>query len=422
MQVSTIGLMISFDDMRKLAQVTPSKIVVLVMDGVGGLPDHETGRTELETAHRPNLNGVADAGICGVTYTVSPGITPGSAPGHLALFGYDPREYNIGRGIVEALGLDIEVNAGDVVARGNFCTIDEHGRISDRRAGRLPSETTVELCTLLNDKIHANGADIAFFPGKEHRFVVRLRAEGLSAQVTDTDPQHEGLEPLKAQAIDDSAEATSDLINDVVMQVRALLSARQPANMVLLRGFSQHPDFPSLSDVFHLTPACIAVYPMYRGVARVVGMDILPTGDTLHDQIEVLTQNWDSYDYFFVHYKRTDARGEDGDFDAKVKAGEHHAVEACDLLLNDGGERIVLLDDAGALDGLGHGLLGRLEKPQLLDGVELAEEALAAGALVPLGADRIVEARVLVELAGEQTLGKRATDDRGHIVLLAPRQ
>ncbi len=314
--------MISFDDMRKLAQVTPSKIVVLVMDGVGGLPDHETGRTELETAHRPNLNGVADAGICGVTYTVSPGITPGSAPGHLALFGYDPREYNIGRGIVEALGLDIEVNAGDVVARGNFCTIDEHGRISDRRAGRLPSETTVELCTLLNDKIHANGADIAFFPGKEHRFVVRLRAEGLSAQVTDTDPQHEGLEPLKAQAIDDSAEATSDLINDVVMQVRALLSARQPANMVLLRGFSQHPDFPSLSDVFHLTPACIAVYPMYRGVARVVGMDILPTGDTLHDQIEVLTQNWDSYDYFFVHYKRTDARGEDGDFDAKVKAVE----------------------------------------------------------------------------------------------------
>ncbi len=314
--------MIPFGEMRKLAQVTPSKIVLLVMDGVGGLPHHETGRTELETAHRPNLNGVANDGICGVAYTVSPGITPGSAPGHLALFGYDPREYDIGRGIVEALGLDIEVNAGDVVARGNFCTVDEHGRISDRRAGRLPSETTVELCALLNDEIRATGAAITFFPGKEHRFVVRFRGEGLSAQVADTDPQHEGLEPLKAQALDESAEATSNLINDVIRQAREVLSVKQPANMVLLRGFSQHPDFPSLPDVFHLTPACIAVYPMYRGVARVVGMDILPSGDTLHDQVEVLTQNWDSYDYFFIHYKTTDGRGEDGDFDAKVQAVE----------------------------------------------------------------------------------------------------
>ncbi len=314
--------MISFDEMRKLAHVTPSKIVLLVMDGLGGLPDDQSGKTELETARRPNLDQLATEGICGLAYTVSPGITPGSAPGHMALFGYDPVAYGLGRGIVEALGLDIEVNPGDVVARGNFCTVDDNGRISDRRAGRLPTETTRDLCALLNDNVRVAGTEISFFPGKEHRFVVRFRGEGLSEKVGDTDPQHEGMEPLEARPLDETADATAAVINDVITQTRQLLAGKHPANMVLLRGFSQHPDFPSLPDVFHLTPACIATYPMYRGVARVVGMDILPAGESLQDQIETLTEYWDSYDYFFLHYKKTDARGEDGDFAAKAQAVE----------------------------------------------------------------------------------------------------
>jgi len=314
--------MINFNEMRTLAQVTPSKIVLLVMDGIGGLPHPDTGKTELETAQRPNLDGVASDGICGLAYTVSPGITPGSAPGHMALFGYDPLKYVLGRGIVEALGLDIEVRGGDVVARGNFCTVDSSGRITDRRAGRLSSDINQELCRILNAGVHVDGIEVGFFPGKEHRFVIRFRGKGLAEQIADTDPQHEGLEPLPARALEEAAAGTATIVNSVIAQARALLSGRQPANMLLLRGFSQHPDYPSLRDIFHLTPACIAPYPMYRGVSRVVGMDILPAGETLDDEIEVLRKNWDSYDFFFVHYKKTDARGEDGDFDAKVKAVE----------------------------------------------------------------------------------------------------
>jgi len=315
-------MMISIPEMRSLAQVTPSKIVLLVMDGLGGLPHPETGKTELETALRPNLDQVASDGICGLSYTVSPGITPGSAPGHMALFGYDPLKYNLGRGIVEALGLDIEVRAGDVVARGNFCTVDSAGRISDRRAGRLAADINHELCSILNEKVRANDVEVSFFSGKEHRFVVRFRGAGLSEHISDTDPQHEGFEPLPARALEESASVTATIINSVIAQARELLASKHPANMLLLRGFSQHPDYPSLRDVFHLTPACIATYPMYRGVSRVVGMDILPAGETLDEQVEVLRQNWNSYDYFFVHFKKTDARGEDGDFDAKVKAVE----------------------------------------------------------------------------------------------------
>lgn len=314
--------MISLEEIRKLAQVTPSKIVLLVSDGLGGLPHAETGKTELETARRPNLDRVASEGICGLAYTVSPGITPGSAPGHMSLFGYDPFKYSLGRGIVEALGLDIEVSAGDVVARGNFCTVDTAGHITDRRAGRPAAEINHALCAILNQQVRAEGVEVSFYSGKEHRFVVRFRGPGLSEQVSDTDPQHEGFAPLPARALEESASSTAALVNSVVTQARTLLEDQHPANMLLLRGFSQHPDYPSMRDVYNLTPACIATYPMYRGVSRVVGMDILPAGETLDEQMETLKQNWDSYDYFFVHYKKTDASGEDGDFGAKVKAVE----------------------------------------------------------------------------------------------------
>ncbi|MBN1856096.1 MAG: 2,3-bisphosphoglycerate-independent phosphoglycerate mutase [Dehalococcoidia bacterium] len=314
--------MIGFDEIRKLSQITPSKIVLLVMDGVGGLPHPATGKTELEAAQCPNLDRLAAESICGMHYTVSPGITPGSAPGHMSLFGYDPLSYPLGRGIVEALGLDIEVAPGDVVARGNFCTVDKTGRISDRRAGRLASDKSSELCSLLNTRVKLNNCQLEFFPGKEHRFVVRFRGDGLSDEVSDTDPQHEGMLPIQAQALDPAANKTAGLVNALVEKSRTLLEDQSPANMFLLRGFSQHPDYPSLHNIYQVTPACIATYPMYRGVSRVVGMDILPAGENLQTQLEVLRKNYDSYDYFFIHFKKTDARGEDGDFDAKVKAVE----------------------------------------------------------------------------------------------------
>jgi 2,3-bisphosphoglycerate-independent phosphoglycerate mutase len=314
--------MIPFEEMRDLAQVTPSRIILLVMDGLGGLPHPQTGKTELESAHRRNLDRLARESICGMSTPVSPGITPGSAPGHMALFGYDPVKYQFGRGIVEALGLDIEVGPGDVVARGNFCTVDDSGSITDRRAGRLASAINHELCDLMNSRVSLAGVHTEFFPGKEHRFVLRLRGQGLSDRVADTDPQHEGMQPLPAKALSAEAEPTAQAVNSLVEQVRTLLAGRKPANMLLLRGFSQHPDYPSLRDIYRLTPACIATYPMYRGVARVVGMDILPAGETLQDQVAILKKSYKSYDYFFLHYKKTDARGEDGDFAAKVKAIE----------------------------------------------------------------------------------------------------
>ena len=316
--------MIGFEEIRKLAQVTPSRILLLVMDGVGGLPHPDTGKTELETANTPNLDHLAAEGICGMTCTVSPGITPGSAPGHMSLFGYDPLNYQFGRGIVEALGLDIEVGPGDVVARGNFCTVDEDGRISDRRAGRIPTDVCKQLCDILNKTVAVHGVETEFFAGKEHRFVLRLRGQGLSDHVADTDPQHEGMEPLAPEALDASATRTAEIAADIVDQARVLLKEQHPANMFVLRGFSEHPDYPSINDVYRLTPACIATYPMYRGVSRVAGMDILPGGDTLEDEIATLKKNYASYDYFFLHYKKTDARGEDGDFDAKVKAIEDY--------------------------------------------------------------------------------------------------
>ncbi len=320
--------MLPSDELRKLAQVTPSKIAMLVLDGLGGLPDPRTGRTELETARTPNLDRLAAQSICGMQHTVSPGVTPGSAPGHLALFGYDPITYQLGRGIVEALGLDIEVNKGDIVARGNFCTVDEADRITDRRAGRIPGELNRELCDLLNDRVRLEGVEVSFFSGKEHRFVIRLRGEDLSDEIADTDPQHEGMKALSARALSSGARRTAQLVDSLVEQARGLLKDRYPANMMLLRGFSRHPDYPSMHDIYRLTAACIATYPMYRGVARVVGMNILPAGETLADQLAAMKNNYDSYDFFFLHYKKTDACGEDGDFEAKVKA-----IEAFDEFL-----------------------------------------------------------------------------------------
>jgi len=309
--------MIGLDQIREIVSPTQSKIVLLVIDGLGGLPHPETGRTELESAKTPNLDRLAREGICGMIDPIRPGITPGSAPGHLALFGYDPLRFVVGRGMLEALGIDFELKAGDVAARGNFCTIDESGLITDRRAGRLPTQRCSELCRLL-DGMNIEGVAILVSPVREHRFVAVFRGEGFLSALSDSDPQREGLSPRDVIAHSSQAEKAASIANEFIAQARATLADRYPANMVLLRGFAHYPDFPKMDEVFSLKPAAIAPYPMYRGLAKVVGMEVLPTGATVEEQLSTLAEHYDSYDFFFLHVKETDIAGEDGDFARKL--------------------------------------------------------------------------------------------------------
>ena len=300
---------------RQLAVENGTKIVLFVMDGLGGLPHPETGRTELEGAYMPYLDRLARESVCGFTVPVAPGVTPGSGPGHLALFGYDPLKFNVGRGVLEAVGIDFPLGADDVAARGNFCTVQD-GVITDRRAGRIDTEQCAELVSELR-KVSVEGVEIFLEPVREHRFVLVLRGPGLSDAVSDTDPQKEGAAPL-APAATPEGERTAALVSRFVEGAKVVLSGKSPANMLLLRGFSRRPQWPSMPDVFKLRPAALAHYPMYRGLARLVGMEALPVGPALEDSFATLRENWDRFDYFFVHYKPTDTAGEDGDFERKV--------------------------------------------------------------------------------------------------------
>jgi 2,3-bisphosphoglycerate-independent phosphoglycerate mutase len=298
-----------------------SKIVLISSDGLGGLPRPETGKSELETARIPNLDRLASESACGLLRHVAPGITPGSGPGHLGLFGYDPLRYLVGRGVLEALGIEFDLRAGDVAARGNFCTVDGAGLITDRRAGRIPTEVCVRLTERLRT-IRLPGVELFVEPVKEHRFVLVMRGTGLGGRLSETDPQALGKPPLPVRALDTESARSADLVNAFIEQARALLADAAPANMVLLRGFDGVPALPRFPEVFGLRAAAIAAYPMYRGLAKVVGMDVLKTGGTFADEVVTLRQHWQSYDFFFVHYKDTDKAGEDGDFDAKVAALE----------------------------------------------------------------------------------------------------
>ncbi|MDP2931676.1 MAG: 2,3-bisphosphoglycerate-independent phosphoglycerate mutase [Chloroflexota bacterium] len=311
----------NLDLIKEIAEPSPTKIVLLVMDGLGGLPHPETGKTELETASTPNLDKLAARGICGLTDPVGPGITPGSAPGHLALFGYDPVTFKIGRGVLEAIGVDFDVQPGDIAARGNFCTVDSAGLITDRRAGRISTEKCAELSQLLDGQVIA-GVKVFVRPVKEHRFVVVFRGKGLAAEVTDSDPQQVGAAPKPVTALRSESDRTASIANKFVASARAALADHHPANMILLRGFSHRPHLPSMSEVYKLKPAAIASYPMYRGLAKLVGMEVLPTGSTIEDELSTLKQSYANHDFFFVHLKGTDTAGEDGDFARKVRVIE----------------------------------------------------------------------------------------------------
>ncbi|HUT96582.1 MAG TPA: 2,3-bisphosphoglycerate-independent phosphoglycerate mutase [Dehalococcoidales bacterium] len=308
----------SLELIRGLARPSPTKIVLLVIDGLGGLPHPKTGKTELETAQTPNLDKLAAAGICGLTDPISPGITPGSTPGHLALFGYDPVEFNIGRGVVEAVGIDFALKPEDIAARGNFCTVDDKGLITDRRAGRIPTEKCAELCRLLSGLV-IDGVKLSVLPVREHRFVIVFQGKGLAPDVSDSDPQQAGVAPKAVIALNPKAKPMAVVANKFVEQARAILDKHHPANMLLLRGFSQRPQLPTMPEVYKLKPAAVAAYPMYRGLAKLVGMQVLDTGATIAEEMATLKENYNAYDFFFLHVKKTDSTGEDGDFERKTK-------------------------------------------------------------------------------------------------------
>ncbi|MFC1950179.1 2,3-bisphosphoglycerate-independent phosphoglycerate mutase [Chloroflexota bacterium] len=302
---------------KGVARSSPSKIVLLTIDGLGGLQNPRTGKTELETANTPNLDHLAAKGICGFIDPVGPGITSGSAPGHLALFGYNPIIFNIGRGVLEAIGVNFDLQLGDVATRGNFCAMNEAGLITDRRAGRISTEKCIELCQLL-DGLVIEGVKIFVCPVREHRFIVVFRGEDLAAGISNSDPQEIGVAPLLIHNLRPEAGRMANIANQFVTQVKEILTDHYPANMVLLRGFSKQPHFPTMSEIYKLKPAAIASYPMYRGLAKLVGMEVLKTGTTIEDELATLKKNYANYDFFFLHIKGTDSAGEDGDFDRKV--------------------------------------------------------------------------------------------------------
>lgn len=306
------------DLLRELREPNASKIVLVVADGLGGLPLEPGGKTELETARTPNLDACARDGVCGLSLPVLPGITPGSGPGHLALFGYDPLEYRIGRGILEALGINFEVGGRDVAVRGNFCTVDAQGVITDRRAGRPTTERCVAMCRKLQ-QIRVPGLEVFVEPVREHRFVVVFRGDQLGDAVNDTDPQQTGHKPLEAKGADAASENTARAVNQFAAEAARVLADDAPTNMVTLRGFARYPQIETLEQIHGLKSVAIAVYPMYKGLARLVGMDVVNAGSTLTEQVATLQKLWGQYDFFFLHYKYTDSTGEDGNFAAKVE-------------------------------------------------------------------------------------------------------
>jgi 2,3-bisphosphoglycerate-independent phosphoglycerate mutase len=334
----------NFELMRLLAKPGGGKIVLLVLDGLGGLPD-KGSESALEMARTPVMDELATEGCLGLSHPIGRGITPGSGPAHLALFGYDPIGNPVGRGVLSALGVGYNLQPGDVAARGNFCTVDEKGDIIDRRAGRISSELAMPLVRKL-DGISIPGVESSVRQVKEYRFMLTLRGEGLNGDIADTDPQKTGIPPLSARALSSDADKTTALVNRWLDTAREVLRDDLPANMVTLRGFGQDPNLPKFNDVYKLKAACVAVYPLYRGVSRLVGMEVIETGTQAspRDEFQIVSNNWEDFDFFFVHIKPTDSRGEDGDIEAKAAVIEQ-VDQALDILMDQRPDVLIVTGD-----------------------------------------------------------------------------
>jgi 2,3-bisphosphoglycerate-independent phosphoglycerate mutase len=314
--------------LRDLVNDHPCHMVLLVVDGLGGYADAEHG-SELEDARTPNLDRLAAEGSCGLAQPAGPGITVGSGPGHLALFGYDPLEYDLGRGVLSAVGLGVDLQVGDVAARGNLATLDDQGRVTDRRAGRIDDARARAVVEVLRAKVQLDGIEVTFEHVSEHRVLLVLRGDGLDARIKDLDPQRTGVAPLEPTATHPDAERTATVLRELDAAIREAL-VDQDADTVLFRGFDTLHELPSMQDVFGVRPATVATYPMYRGVAQLVGMEALPKVGSLSEQIEQMGRYWDDYDYLFAHEKEADRAGHDGERDAKIAA-----IEAVDAIVPD---------------------------------------------------------------------------------------
>jgi 2,3-bisphosphoglycerate-independent phosphoglycerate mutase len=334
----------------ELTLKTGAKLVLCVLDGLGDIATMAQGEmTPLEAARTPNLDALVAQGCAqGRMIPVAPGITPGSGPGHLGLFGYDPLEFQVGRGVIEALGLGLELRAGDVAARANFCTLDKKGIVTDRRAGRIPTEVCEELCAILSKKIKKVGpVEVIIKPGKEHRFVVVFRGKGLEGPLTSTDPNREGL-PIAVARPENAKSAaqkkTAKAVADFYKLALPLIAKHAKANGFLLRGIAHQPEIPSFEERYQLKPAALAVYPMYKGLAQLVGMKKIEGPQTIAEQFERYLQEHANYDFFFIHYKYTDKAGEDGNFEAKKKAIEDFDA-ALPILLQKKPDVLVITGD-----------------------------------------------------------------------------
>lgn len=370
-----------------LSTNSDSKVLLLVLDGLGGLPRAPQGTTELEAARTPNLDALAERGLCGLHEPVAPGIAPGSGPGHLALFGYDPLQYQVGRGVLAALGIGFDLSTEDVAARGNFCTVDGDGVITDRRAGRISTDVNRRLVEKLSG-IDLPGVELHVQTVKEHRLLVVLRGVGLSGALADTDPQATGKKPLGARALAPEAEQTARIVDSFVERAHSVLADEHPANMVLLRGFSRRPAWPLIGDTYGVRAAAIAGYPMYRGVARLVGMTVLETEEGIEAEIDTLERHWSDFDLFYVHFKPIDAAGEDGDFDRKVALIEEADAAIPRILALDPDVIVVTGDHSTPAEFRAHSwhpvptiVASRICRP---DGVKrFAERACLTGGLGP---------------------------------------
>lgn len=312
------------DIWQKLAKSQGGKIVYLILDGLGGLTDYQRGGTELQMANTPNFDQLAGESSCGLLEIVGPGITSGSGPGHLALFGYDPLQYMIGRGILSALGIDFELEEGDIAARVNFATLDEEGIVTNRRAGRIATEKNQSLAKRIREEVTLEfEGEYLFKTVSEHRAVLILRGMELSGEIEDTDPQRTGIPAREPMPRITAAKKTAQLIRRFLDQVAHVLKDEPQANGILLRGFDQYQTFPTLQERFALQGICLADYPMYRGLSRLLGLAVPPPPGGLRQRVDCLRQEYEqAHDFYFLHVKHTDSRGEDGNFDAKVKAIE----------------------------------------------------------------------------------------------------
>lgn len=306
----------------KLVSQNNQKILLLVLDGVGDIPHKDFGKkTPLEYAITPNIDKLARDSIMGRMLPVLPGVTPGSGPGHLGLFGYDPLQYQIGRGILEAAGLNMDIKDGDIAMRCNFASADHDGVITDRRAGRIPTTKCEELCSLINENIkEIDGIQIIIKPSMQHRFVVIFRGQNLCDLLTDSDPLSEGKQPLEIRALDEKAEFAAQVANKFYQEVRGVIKNLKPANSLLMRGFSARPRIPTMMDKYKLNAVCLASYPMYKGLSKLVGMTVIDeAGQNIEELFRKYNELQSKYDFFFIHVKYTDSYGEDGNFVQKSK-------------------------------------------------------------------------------------------------------